>query len=259
MQSHGQPVLNFLLVLLILDLYFLARIKIFNSEAEGLRIRLSEVIAFLFLFFYDGVEWFIKIILVFLVDVESIVIFWRDLYLVLHWLLVLIVGLVAFRQRGSLLFGLFVWGLHSYDYMNIYMFIGGLQDAYINLKWSITIGDCRIIFWLGIAAAPFCFLSRFSESRNTLPFCFCLCFCFLRLWMYPGDRLLTGSYFFWLGLAVVVNLWGWFTYTSDLFMNWVIVFFFRWRFWWCWWKFSEVIFSIWGENDTVIWYFFVVC
>ena len=195
-QSHGQPVLNFLLVLLILDLYFLARIKIFNSEAEGLRIRLSEVIAFLFLFFYDGVEWFIKIILVFLVDVESIVIFWRDLYLVLHWLLVLIVGLVAFRQRGSLLFGLFVWGLHSYDYMNIYMFIGGLQDAYINLKWSITIGDCRIIFWLGIAAAPFCFLSRFSESRNTLPFCFCLCFCFLRWWKYPGVPLLTWSYFF---------------------------------------------------------------
>ena len=67
--------LNFLLVLLILDLYFLARIKIFNSEAEGLRIRLSEVIAFLFLFFYDGVERFIKIILVFLVDVEGIVIF----------------------------------------------------------------------------------------------------------------------------------------------------------------------------------------
>ena len=249
---------NFLLILLILDLYFLTCVKIFDSEAEGLGIGLSEVIAFLFLFFDDGIKGFIKIILIFLVDVKGIVIFRWDLYLVLNWLFVLIIGLVAFRQWGSMFLGFFVWGLHSYDYMNIYVY-WRVAWAYINLKWSIIIGGCRIIFWLGIAVAPFCFIVHFLGSRNTLLFCFYLCFCFLRWWMYPGDRLLTWSYFSWLGLVVVVNLWGWFTCTSDLFMNWVIVFFFRWRFWWCWWKFSAVIFSMWGENDTVIWYFFVVC
>ena len=66
---------NFLLILLILDLYFLTCVKIFNSEAEGLRIRLSKVIALLFLLFDDGIERFIKIILIFLVDVKGIVIF----------------------------------------------------------------------------------------------------------------------------------------------------------------------------------------